>query len=97
MFANGNGSLSSIITDLFTSDKTVAQIFQGDRSFTGTRDFKFASKHTSGATVWMDPYAKGRYYHSVVGKLTLTAAQVRAGRVSRNLQTQPEPVGGPAQ
>ncbi len=77
VFANGNGSLSSIITDLFTSDKTVAQIFQDDRSFTGTLDFQFASTHTKGATVWMDPYAKGRYYHSVVGRLTLTAAQVR--------------------
>jgi hypothetical protein len=78
-FANGNGSLSPIITDLFTSDKTMGQIFQDDHSFTGTRDFKFASKHTSWATVWMDPYAKSRYYHAVVGKLTLTATQVRAG------------------
>jgi hypothetical protein len=79
VFANGHGSLSSILTDLFTSDKTVAQIFQGDRSFDGARDFKFASKKTSWATVWMDPSSKKRYYHSVVGKLTLTAAQVRAG------------------
>ena len=79
VFATGNGSLSSVITDLLRSDKTVAQIFQSDRSFTGTRDFKFASKHTSGATVWMDPSGKSRYYHSVVGKLTLTATKVRAG------------------
>ncbi len=34
---------------------------------------------TTWATVWMDPGAAGRYYHSVVGKMTLTAAQVRAG------------------
>ena len=79
MFATGNGSLSSILFDLFNTDKSVAQIFQSDRSFTGTRDFKFASNHTSWATVWMDPSGKSRYYHSVVGKLTLTAAQVRAG------------------
>jgi hypothetical protein len=79
VFANGNGSLSSILTDLFTTDRTVGQIFQHDPSFSGDRDFKFASRHTSWATVWMDPYAPGRYYHSVNGKLTLTAAQVRAG------------------
>jgi hypothetical protein len=79
VFATGNGSLSSILFDLFHSGRSVGQIFQGDRSFSGSRDFKFASKHTSWATVWMDPSGKSRYYHSVVGKLTLTAAQVRGG------------------
>jgi hypothetical protein len=79
VFANGIDSLSSIITALLKSDQTVAQIFEGDGAWTGSRDFTFASTHTSGATVWMDPYARSRYYHSVVGKLTLTAAQVRAG------------------
>ena len=79
LFANGIDSLSSIIRDLLGSNKTVGQIFQGDSAWTGSRDFKFASRHTSWASVWMDPYAKSRYYHSVVGKLTLTAAQVRAG------------------
>lgn len=79
VFATGNGSLSPILFDLFKSDRTVAQIFQSDRSFTGNRDFKFSSRHTPGATVWMDPSGKSRYYHSVVGKLTLTSAQVRAG------------------
>lgn len=79
VFANGSGSLSSIITDLLTSDKTVGRIFQDDWSFSGDRDFKFASTHTAGSTVWMDPKAAGRYYHAVSGKLTLTAAQVRGG------------------
>ena len=79
VFANGNGGLSSILTNLFTTDMTVAQIFQSDWSFTGARDFSFASRHTPGATVWLDPRDPGRYYHSVNGKLTLTAAQVRAG------------------
>jgi hypothetical protein len=79
VFANGHGSLSSILTDIFTTDKTVAEMFQGDHSFDGARDYKFKSKKTSWATVWMDPSAKKRYYHSVVGKLTVTAAQVRAG------------------
>ena len=79
MFVNGSGSLSSIITDLMTSDKTVGQIFQDDWSFNGERDFQFASRHTPGSTVWMDPKAAGRYYHAVSGRLTLTASQVRGG------------------
>ena len=37
MFATGNGSLTSVLADLFTSDKTVAQMFQDDWAFTGTR------------------------------------------------------------
>jgi hypothetical protein len=79
VFANGNGGLSSIISDLFLTDKTMSQIFQSDWSFTGTRDFHFASTHTPGSTVWLDPKDAGRYYHAVSGRLTLTAAQVRAG------------------
>ncbi len=79
VFANGRGSLSSILTDLLTSDKSIGQIFEDDWSFTGERDFTFASTKTPGATVWMDPYAKGKYYKAVNGKLTLTAGQVRAG------------------
>ncbi|MGZ6315452.1 MAG: hypothetical protein ACXWNI_07490 [Candidatus Limnocylindrales bacterium] len=79
VFADGNGSLSSIITNLFTTDMTVVQMFESDWSYSGAHDFAFTSKHTPGATVWLDPHDPGRYYHSVNGKLTLTAAQVRAG------------------
>jgi hypothetical protein len=79
VFATGKGSLSPVLTDLFTSNKTVGQIFQDDYSFTGTRDFKFASTKTPYATVWMDPYEPSKFYHSVNGQLSLTAAQVRAG------------------
>ena len=61
------------------TNKTVAQIFQADWSFNGARDFQFASKHTPGSTVWMDPKAPGKYYHAVSGRLSLTATQVRAG------------------
>jgi hypothetical protein len=79
VFATGKGSLSPVLTDLFTSNKTVGQIFQDDYSFTGTRDFKFASTKTPYATVWMDPYEPSKFYHSVNGQLSLTAGQVRAG------------------
>jgi hypothetical protein len=79
VFAIPTGSLSPIISDLFLTNKNMAQIFQTDHSFSGARDFKFASKHTPGSTVWMDPKAVGKYYHAVSGRLTLTAGQVRAG------------------
>jgi hypothetical protein len=79
VFANGNGSLSSIITNLLTTNMTVVQMFESDWSYSGAHDFAFKSKHTSWAIVWLDPHDPGRYYHSVNGKLTLTAAQVRAG------------------
>ena len=79
VFATPNGSLSPVISDLFLTNKNMAQIFTSDPTFNGARDFKFASKHTPGSTVWMDPKAPGKYYHAVSGRLTLTAAQVRAG------------------
>jgi hypothetical protein len=79
VFANGHGSLTSILTDIFTTDKTVGQMFQDDHAFDGGQDFKFASKKTSWATVWMDPMTKKRYYHSIVGRLTVTATQIREG------------------
>jgi hypothetical protein len=79
VFANGHGSLTSILTDIFTTDKAVGQIFQDDHAFDGGRDFTFASKRNPWATVWMDPMTKKRYYHSFVGRLKLTATQIREG------------------
>ena len=79
MFATGNGGLGKVLADLFMSDKTMGQIFQDDYVFSGEADFKFASAKTSWSTVWTDPKSAGKYYHAVSGKLTLTAAQVRAG------------------
>ena len=79
VFANGIDSASYIIRALLTSNKTMGQIFKADPAWTGTRDFTFTSARTPGARVWMDPYAAKRYYHSLVGDFSLTAAQVRAG------------------
>ena len=72
-------SATSILKALLVTDKSVGQIFQDDPAWTGTRDFKFASSRTKGYTAWMDPERPGRYYHSVIGKMGLTASQVRAG------------------
>ncbi len=79
VFANGMDSLTSIIRQLLTTSHTIAQIFTTDPAFSGRADFRFASKRTSGFTAWLDPYAASRYYHSVVGRLTMTASAVRAG------------------
>jgi hypothetical protein len=79
VFANGKDSLTSIIRQLLTTSHTIAQIFTTDPAFSGRADFRFASKRTHGFTAWLDPYAASRYYHSVVGRLTMTASAVRAG------------------
>jgi hypothetical protein len=79
VFANGIDSISFIIRSLMKTNMTMGQIFKADPAWTGTRDFTFASARTAGARVWMDPYAAKRYYHSLVGNFSLTAAQVRAG------------------
>jgi hypothetical protein len=79
VFANGHGSLGSLVTDLLTSDKTVYQMFQDDPAWDGARDFSFQSTHYSFAHVWMDPQSGGRYYHPIVGRPNLTAGLVRAG------------------
>ncbi len=79
VFANGIDSASWIIRALLTTNLTMGQIFKADPAWTGTRDYSFASVRTPGYRVWQDPYAKGRYYHSLVGDFNLTAAQVRAG------------------
>jgi hypothetical protein len=79
VFATGMGSASWLVRALLTTNLTMGQIFKADPSFTGTHDFTFASVRTNPFTVWMDPYATRRYYHSMVGRPSMTAATVRAG------------------
>jgi hypothetical protein len=79
VFASGKDSVSYIIKSLLLTDKTVASIFKTDPAFSGRADFTFMSKRTSGYRAWLDPYAAGKYYHSLIGKMGLTGAMVRAG------------------
>jgi hypothetical protein len=79
VFAEGIDSASYVLRGIFKTERTIGEIFRSAPSWTGTRDFKFKSVRTSGYTAWMDPYAPSRYYRSVVGKLSLTAASVRGG------------------
>jgi hypothetical protein len=77
VFAEGTSSASYVLYGIFKTDKTMAEIFESSQSYSGTRDFRFSSVRTPGYTAWMDPDAPSRYYRSVVGKLSLTAAAVR--------------------
>jgi hypothetical protein len=77
VFAEGTGSASYILSGLFETDRTIAEIFESSPGYSGDRDFRFKSVRTPGYTAWMDPKAPSPYYRSVVGKLTLTAGAVR--------------------
>jgi hypothetical protein len=77
VFAEGTSSASYILEGIFETDQTMAEIFQGAQSWTGSYDFKFKSVRSPSYTAWLDPNAPSRYYRSIVGKLTLTAADVR--------------------
>jgi hypothetical protein len=79
VFAEGIDSASYVLRGIFKTERTIGEIFRSAPSWTGSRDFKFKSVRTPGYTAWMDPYAPSRYYRSVVGKLSLTAASVRGG------------------
>ncbi len=79
VFAEGLDSASFLLAGLFHSNRTMGQIFMSAPSANGARDFTFSSIRTPGKRVWMDPVAPGRYYRSVVGSLSTTAAAVRRG------------------
>lgn len=79
VFAEGIGSAAYVLRGIFKTDSTMAQVFRGAPNFSGARDFRFESVRTPGTTSWLDPSAPGRYYRSVIGDLSLSAAAVREG------------------
>jgi hypothetical protein len=81
VFASGITSVGYVLNGLFkdTAATTMAQLFWKDPSRTGSYKFSFASSRTSGAVAAMDPYAPSRYYRSVIGFLTITVGDWRAG------------------
>jgi hypothetical protein len=56
----------------------MTEIFYASPERTMSYRFGFTSSRTSGMWAKMDPYRPGRYYRSVIGKLSITAAQWRA-------------------
>jgi hypothetical protein len=77
VFAQGVSSASYILYGLFKTDRTMSQIFWSDPAKTGTHYFAFSSSRTPGKRGLLDPRSAGKYYRSVVGDLTMTAATWR--------------------
>jgi hypothetical protein len=77
VFAETLGNASYVIRGLFATNRTMSQIFWSAPNRTGTYKLSFASSRTSGMTAVMDPRKPGQYYRSVVGRLSMTAADWR--------------------
>jgi len=77
VFAETLYNASYVIRSLFTTNRTMSQIFWAAPSKTGTYKVSFASVRTSGMAVLMDPRKPHQFYRSVVGKLTMTASTWR--------------------
>jgi len=77
VFAEGITDPGYIVRDLFTGSGSMADIFWSSPSATNRYAINFTSKKVSGAKAVMDPYEPNRYYRSVVGRLTVTAADWR--------------------
>ena len=77
IFADGITSASYVLYGLFRTNRTMGAIFRSSSNFVGAYDFKFTSVRTPAYTAWMAPKAPGRYYRSVIGNLSLTAATFR--------------------
>lgn len=77
VFAEGIASTSYILTGLFTTTKTMTQIFWSAPNATKTYSFGFTSMRNAPNRALMDPNAPSRYYRSVIGNLGLTATSWR--------------------
>jgi hypothetical protein len=79
VFAEAITSATHTIGQLFKSDRTMDSIFMAHPSASGARDFRFTSTRTSWARAHSDPPKAGKYWRSLIGDLTLTAKEWRAG------------------
>jgi hypothetical protein len=79
VFAEGVSSVSYILYGLFKTSRTMKEIFWSDPSRTYTHYFTFVSSRTAGRTAIVDPRSTGKYYRSVIGNLSMTAATWRGG------------------
>ena len=82
VFAYSHADLSPVITDLFTTSRTIDEIFMGS-GYNGGLDVRFPSLRSPGYDVHMDPESSTGFYRSVVGNLSLTADQVTGAPFSR--------------
>ncbi len=79
VFAEGLNSLSFALSGLFKTSRTMLQIFYADPAATRTYAFSFKSARTTGKVGVLDPYARNRYYKSLIGDLGMTATSWRNG------------------
>ena len=79
VFAEAINSVSPHIRSLFTTNRSMNTILMSSPSASGARDFYFTSSRTTWARAHMDPPQASKYWRSVIGNLSLTAAQWRAG------------------
>jgi len=77
VFAEPRYNAGYILYSLFKTNRTMKQIFWASPNATHSYSFSFTSSRTSGMTAISDPYAPGRYYRSVIGKLDMTASTWR--------------------
>jgi len=77
VFAEGITDPGYILTNLFKTNRTMAEIFWASPTAKHSYAISFSSRQVTGAKVLMDPYAPNRYYRSVVGRLSVTAADWR--------------------
>jgi hypothetical protein len=78
VFAEGIDNAGYILTGLFTTEKTIKEIFWSDPARDGRYDFAFSSVRTSGKKAILDPLGGARrYYRSVIGDLGMTASAFR--------------------
>ena len=78
VFAEGITNASYILYGLFRTNRSIGTIFKSSSNWSGRYDFQFQSTRNTAYRAWMDPKSPGRYYRSVVGNFSLTAAGVRA-------------------
>jgi hypothetical protein len=77
VFAETLASAAHIVRSLFTTSRTMAQVFWSDPARKGTYKSTFTSARTPGASGILDPYKPGAFYRSVVGFLSMTASTWR--------------------
>jgi hypothetical protein len=77
VFAEGITDPGYILANLFRTSRSMADIFWASPTATHSYAITFSSRQVAGARAIMDPYAASRYYRSVVGRLSVTAADWR--------------------
>jgi hypothetical protein len=79
VFAHAIESAGWTIRSLFRSNRTMDSIFMSHPGASGVRDFWFTSTRTGSTKAHLDPPRASKYWRSVIGNLSMTAADWRAG------------------